>query len=1157
LSELSLVPGVLGTEESLTTASREFNLPTTEQVREYLGASHEYIDAPTPSQEMVFSRKRRRVPRWMDPDQPCLNNVRKPPALESLEQFSSSAFFYDHLTDLSVRAFAEFSRLFYRSYSALQTCYTEDATELIITKGALTPRVLELVESCRSRKNRVGVIGVRMIRPFPGAELVGYLRGKKAITILESLEPSPAGVSQLARDVRMAVSKGVEESIHSRYSHSSFPELRPKDTPRILEGRICTERNKLSVEGFELILENMRSRDAKAVFVQGIEFSGSDTSLPKREILAQSVSRSYPDLHSRILSSRRGNSLETDPSSCTDEILEFEAPFTIRHYKDKGPAYSRLSGFYERVGCDYAGPENSDLSPDPLQSIRSIPAAASSVRPTGFLSNEYATVDPQACTGCSDCLQVCPTTALRPRVLSIEETLRSALDIASSKGTARGVLSPQLKNLGQFASRAIRKTDSKIQSVADFLPEAFTNLCEQLKIEGDKGQELEAEVGSITEILDHWPVSRTDWFFDNPEDRNKGSGKLFSLFADPWACTGCGACTESCEEGAISQISRSDASIDSATHALRLWETLPDTAGDVISEVFENPEYDSFGAVSLSRSFSLPVLGGDPSKREWSFRRLVRLLASILESCVQPAVAQLLKESLELTESISTMVRTSMAENLPSGDLASLSEVLDSTKVEHLDLSDLLSKIGAHPGGEILNLKVLRRRIHLLEELKKLRWILQEGPTGVGRSRFQMILEGSNAFRFGQEFPDNPFCFPVYVDWEDDGLEVSRGLILGEIRGYLDNIRVLRRARLEAKNNYDPLIHEQEIASLGFDELIQSEQAAFPVPLVVCSSSSLREKGISSACKLLQDELPVKLVVLDDLRVGISDEDGVPAGLSELSLMGTSLGGFVFQGSMADSQYAATGILSAIRYPGPALIQLFDSNPGEFDGSGLSWKSVNELAHFARYSPNLIFDPAKEGGLSQKFDYSRNPDPENDFSSMELGIHDGTSKLKIEGVTLAHLAAVQARFQRYFKVLGECAADQVELHLYLDYELDKRPGHTPIITLPGPQGSVIRLAVSKEMVRASERTLDVWRMARETGGYLTPLREQLRENLKAEYDDQLERERDALRLDYEAKLNALERESFSQAKSRLAQRLLELSSGAESGPGSTSREEGV
>ncbi|MFZ0158480.1 MAG: 2-oxoacid:acceptor oxidoreductase family protein, partial [Kineosporiaceae bacterium] len=83
------------------------------------------------------------------------------------------------------QAMQEYSELTGRSYSPVHTYDCEDADYVVVGLGSVTDDVRAVLPHLRERGLKVGLVAIKLLQPFPEAELVAALKGKKAVTVLE------------------------------------------------------------------------------------------------------------------------------------------------------------------------------------------------------------------------------------------------------------------------------------------------------------------------------------------------------------------------------------------------------------------------------------------------------------------------------------------------------------------------------------------------------------------------------------------------------------------------------------------------------------------------------------------------------------------------------------------------------------------------------------------------------------------------------------------------------------------------------------------------------------------------------------------------------------------------------------------------------------
>ncbi|MEY4386888.1 MAG: hypothetical protein RLY20_2171 [Verrucomicrobiota bacterium] len=232
--ELALNPGMNIQDGMLTTHSERMYLaPEAELLREFLGATDDIIDTPTPAQRELFGAKRRRVPEMMDLKNPLLLGP-----VQNQEHHMNGVIarrnnFNEPILGFLEKAFADFGHLTGRFYGLITEYRTEDADTVFVSLGCAADNIEEACDYLRNQRNaKVGSIHINVIRPFPEAAVINALRGKKNVIILERTDEGLAGDNPLARDIRVALNKANEAAKFG----GALPALTPAETPRLFRG---------------------------------------------------------------------------------------------------------------------------------------------------------------------------------------------------------------------------------------------------------------------------------------------------------------------------------------------------------------------------------------------------------------------------------------------------------------------------------------------------------------------------------------------------------------------------------------------------------------------------------------------------------------------------------------------------------------------------------------------------------------------------------------------------------------------------------------------------------------------------------------------------------------------------------------------------------
>ena len=187
LAEDALTPVVVAMDGAETAlAPQDFELPPTSAMRRLVGRPEEIIHPPTPSQEVLFGKHRRRLPRRHDADRPLLTGAAEGPDVHALAAAARDVFFDVHLPGLWDQAVREWEILSGRRVDALRLHCVKGAELLLVAQGSAVETAEAVAEFLRTHeKLKVGVVGLRCLRPLPSAELLELLRGCRAVAVLE------------------------------------------------------------------------------------------------------------------------------------------------------------------------------------------------------------------------------------------------------------------------------------------------------------------------------------------------------------------------------------------------------------------------------------------------------------------------------------------------------------------------------------------------------------------------------------------------------------------------------------------------------------------------------------------------------------------------------------------------------------------------------------------------------------------------------------------------------------------------------------------------------------------------------------------------------------------------------------------------------------
>ena len=183
------------------------------------------------------------------------------------------------------QAMREYAELTGRAYAPVQTFLCDDADYVMVGLGSVTDDAEAVATHLRGEGMKVGVVAVKLLQPFPEAELVAALRGRIAVTVLERSE-----VTALTGLVTQALFRARENADGER--HAGIPAI--EALPRITTAIFGLGAHDLQPRHLVAAFRNMENpRGAPFVYL-GSQFFAKDAG-PRVAALQERLRAAYPE----------------------------------------------------------------------------------------------------------------------------------------------------------------------------------------------------------------------------------------------------------------------------------------------------------------------------------------------------------------------------------------------------------------------------------------------------------------------------------------------------------------------------------------------------------------------------------------------------------------------------------------------------------------------------------------------------------------------------------------------------------------------------------------------------------------------------------------------------------------------------------------------
>ena len=664
VAELALIPGLVAMDSEQTALSvQDVHLPPPELVRELLGSPRDIITTPTNAQKLLFGLERRRIPPTFDLDRPVLEGGFQNPEAWALGLAGQTPFFHHHVLDFIENGLKELGEKTGRRHDLVSSLGAKDASLVLVAQGS----AVEVAEAfaawaLKEKKQKIGVIGIQGFRPFPAAQALELLRGKRTVAVLERVGAPLGSETPLLRELRSAADRSLENGRYGAETHSGYPAWSDKDLPRFHSVSYGLGGHPLRVADLISLSAEIETKGRAHVYL-GIDFAPESSPYPKRQVLIDQIRREYPKVEELAIRSKESSpdirpdgsltiavhrSEQRDGEGLADEAAALIHRLVGGHVRSRPSAdwehfgAQRLDGFTHSLGPLLS--TGDEITADVL--VITAPGGHGVERPLSTLSRGGTVLVLSAST---------------------EEDLSETLRTEAAKRKARVFSVPAGDDksqgaerlLGALASRLISRFELKPKKIAGARAEMLQHLDEEKQkahiewfesgleeagevliaasSEATRAHAGERDIPMAVRVLGHTDgtVDSLPRFWDqvgvlysngaanelssDPYLTTGSVPPLTSTFSDysaardtlpvldPGKCTGCGACWTWCPDGAVAPLAITPAALlesgmkKAGADALR--PAVNQLAGRVTAEIKKSDPVPPRVGEVLDRSF--------------------------------------------------------------------------------------------------------------------------------------------------------------------------------------------------------------------------------------------------------------------------------------------------------------------------------------------------------------------------------------------------------------------------------------------------------------------------------------------------------------------------------------------------------------------------
>jgi pyruvate-ferredoxin/flavodoxin oxidoreductase len=175
--------------------------------------------------------------------------------------------FYARVPEITEAVMNRFAKLTNRAYKLFEYEGDRDAERVIVVMGSGAETARETAAFLREAGERVGVLQVRLYRPFSAKHFLAVLpESCRAIAVLEQTKEPGAPGEPLYLDVVTTLAQALADGAR-------------KTMPRVIGGRYGLASKNFNPAQAKAVFDELKKRDAKRVFTVGIEDDVAHTSL--------------------------------------------------------------------------------------------------------------------------------------------------------------------------------------------------------------------------------------------------------------------------------------------------------------------------------------------------------------------------------------------------------------------------------------------------------------------------------------------------------------------------------------------------------------------------------------------------------------------------------------------------------------------------------------------------------------------------------------------------------------------------------------------------------------------------------------------------------------------------------------------------------------
>ena len=160
----------------------------------------------------------------------------------------------ENAKEVVLKVAEEFEKISGRKYGFFEEYRTEDADYIMLIMGSAAGTAKQAVDDLRAQGKKVGVLKLRLFRPFPGKEIAEALKNCKAVAIMDRCESYNGNGAALGNEVTSALFKNKVMIFAVNYIYGlAGRDFTVTDVYRIFDELEQAEMNGTEVEQYQYV----------------------------------------------------------------------------------------------------------------------------------------------------------------------------------------------------------------------------------------------------------------------------------------------------------------------------------------------------------------------------------------------------------------------------------------------------------------------------------------------------------------------------------------------------------------------------------------------------------------------------------------------------------------------------------------------------------------------------------------------------------------------------------------------------------------------------------------------------------------------------------------------------------------------------------------